>query len=471
MIEKHENLDWIDVAIAGAGPAGLGSGLYTARGGLKTSIFGDPYQSQLAKAGLIENYLTYIEPVQGLELIEKMVAHVAHWGAQLCDEEIRRVAPVENGFALTLHTGSVVYTHALILAMGTKYKTLGIPGEEAFYAKGVTYCTLCDGPLYRGQPVAVIGDGNEAAAAALRLSAIASTVDLVIRPQPTADAILQARLDETENIRQFPNTEVREINGDASGVTAVRLQPRGQSPVTREVRAVFIEVGTVPSTAITAGLGLELDGPFIRVHGLQETNVPGVFAAGDITGSRVRQVAIAAGDGARAAIGAMDYVKASGLAPRAKGAARQWGVANSTPLPVEAPPAPDEVGITLADYVHHDAGFERRLEACQPDLALLQQIRERLPRLSVVIVSATWCADCRRNVPCLAQIATHLPDWDFRVFPRDDEARAKALGIRAVPTFILYHGDQEIGRIIERPAFGSLEADLWEIAKTYPRIS
>ena len=94
-----------------------------------------------------------------------------------------------------------------------------------------------------------------------------------------------------------------------------------------------------------------------------------------------------------------------------------------------------------------------------------------MPRLRVVIISATWCADCRRNVPCLAQLASHLPDWEFTVFPRDDEARAKALGIRAVPTFIFYRGDEEIGRIVERPALGSLEADLWEIAKKYPAKS
>ncbi len=467
MAERHDKPNWIDVAFVGAGPAGLGAGLYTARGGLKTTIYGDPYHSQLAKVGLIENYLTYVEGVQGLELVEKMVAHVSRWGAQMTDAEVRRIARVDDGFGLTLQTGETIYAHAIILAMGTKYRKLGIQGEEEFYGRGVTYCTLCDGPLYRGQPVAVVGVGNEAATAALRLSTIASTVDLVTLPERAADPLVQARVDETRNIKYYPNAELREIIGDADGVTAVSLKPRGQDLVSRKVRAVFIEADTIPSTAIAAGLGLELDGPFIKVHGVQETNVPGLFAAGDITGGKVRQVALAVGDGARAGIGAMDYLKARGRATASGEPTRQWGRPN-TERSAESLPRPEDAGgMPLADYVRRDAGFQRRLEACQPDLEVIKQIRERMPQMRVVIVSATWCADCRRNVPCLAQIAPHLPDWEFTVFPRDDEARARALGIRAVPTFILYSGDREIGRIIERPAFGSLEADLLEIAKKY----
>jgi thioredoxin reductase len=469
MAETINKPNWVDVAIAGAGPAGLAAGLYTARAGLTTVIYGDPYQSQLAKAGLIENFPSYVEPVQGLELLEKMSAHASNRGAQMCDEDVRRVARHEDGFELTLQTGRVVHAHIVILAMGTKYMKLDIPGEEELYSRGVTYCTLCDGPLYRGLPVAVVGGGNEAAVAALRLSTIASSVDLVTLPQRGADPFLQARLDQAENIRQFPNARPRRISGDAEGVTALHLQTIGQGSLTREVKAVFIEVGTVPSTAITAGLGIELDGSFIRVHGLQETNIPGMFAAGDVAGGRARQVAIAAGDGVRAAIGAIDYLKSHGLARQSNGPTRQWTTANTERINGELPHAQDSAGTPLAEYVGRDAGFQRMLEVCQPDLDLLKQIRERMPRLRVVIVSATWCADCRRNVPCLAQIAPHLPDWEFTVFPRDDEARAKALGIRAVPTFILFEGDREVGRIVERPSFGSLEADLWEIAKTYPK--
>ncbi len=469
MAEPLDKPNWIDVAIVGAGPAGLGAGLYTARGGLKTIIYGDPYHSQLAKVGLIENYLTYVEPVQGLELVEKMVAHVSRWGAQMSDEEVRRITRVEEGFGLTLHTGAVIYARAIILAMGTKYRKLGVKGEEEFYGRGVTYCTLCDGPLYRGQPVAVVGVGNEAGTAALRLSTIASTVDLVTLPERAADPLVQARLDEIRNIKHFPNAELREIVGDADGVTAVSLKPRGQDPMTRKVRAVFVEADTVPSTAITAGLGLELDGPFIKVHGVQETNVPGLFAAGDITGGKVRQVILAVGDGARAGIGAIDYLKALDRPAASAEPTRQWGRPNTERSAEQLlrPALGDAGGTPLADYVRRDAGFQRRLEACQPDLELIRQIRERMPRMRVVIVSATWCGDCRRNVPCLAQIAAHLPDWEFTVFPRDDEARARALGVRAVPTFIVYSDDREIGRIIERPAFGSLEADLLEIAKKY----
>ena len=133
----RDNQDLIDVAIVGAGPAGLAAALYTARAGLKTVVFGDPYQSQLAKAGIVENYLTVVEPMPGLQLVEKMIAHSAQWGAQMNDQAIRQIARDDNLFHLVAANGMDMFcAYTVILAMGTKYKKLGVKGEEEFYTKG-----------------------------------------------------------------------------------------------------------------------------------------------------------------------------------------------------------------------------------------------------------------------------------------------------------------------------------------------
>lgn len=465
----RDNLDLIDVAIVGAGPAGLAAALYTARAGLKTVVFGDPYQSQLAKAGIVENYLTFVEPLPGLALVEKMIAHSTHWGAQMSDLEIRQIARDDNVFHLVAANGVDMFcAYAVILAMGTKHKKLGVPGEEEFYAKGVSYCTLCDGPLYKGMPVAVVGFGNEAAAAALRMSTIASSVDLIsTRARLGADAQLGTRLEEAENVTLFENVEIEKIAGDANGVTHVRFQPRMGNAVTREVKAVFVEVGTLPASALAAELGIELEGQFIKTSGLQATNVPGVFAAGDITGSKARQAAISVGDGTRAAIGAIDYIKALGISTeKSRLQSVQWGSVMKEKGQVEKR-GENQPAQALQEYIRHDSGFLRVYDAYKPDLATLEKIRERMPQARIVTISASWCPDCRRNVPRMARLAEHLPGWQFEIYPREDEARANALNIRAIPTFIVYRGDREIGRIIENPALGSLEADLWGIVKNH----
>ena len=461
----RDNLDLIDVAIVGAGPAGLAAALYTARAGLKTIVFGDPYKSQLAKAGIVENYLTYAEPLHGLALVEKMMAHATRWGAEIHDEEIRQVSRDEPLFHLVNAQGDTFCAYSVILAMGTKYRQLSVPGENEFYGRGVSYCTLCDGPLYAGQSVGVVGFGNEAALAALRMSTLAKTVDLIaVRPRLGADPLLQERLDEAKTISQFVNVEVKEIIGDASGVTGIRFQPRMAEIEARAVRAVFVELGTMPASAVAADLGIELNGQFIRVNEAQQTNVAGVFAAGDIVGRQARQAAIAVGDGTRAAIGAIDFIKSLGLSTeKAKLQSVQWGAL--TPKEsrrLEGESGPGEHA-ALLDYIRHDEGFLRVYQKYQPDTALVEKIRAALPTARVVTISAAWCPDCRRNVPRFARIAEQLPSWEFEIYPREDVARVQALGIRAIPTFIVFQDGKELGRIVENPAFGSLEADLYEI--------
>lgn len=465
----RDSLDLVDVAVVGAGPAGLSAALYAARAGLTTGVFGDPYEGQLARAGTVENFPTYKQPVEGLQLVESMVDQAGHWGATIRDQEIRQIVRHDDRFQLLNQEADAFCAYAVVLAMGTKFKKLGVTGEDQHYGHGVSYCTVCDGPLYRGKPVAVLGFGPEAAAAALRMSTIASSVHLVSsKPRLGVEELLLARLSEAGNVEVFEGGRIEEIVGDQSGVTAIRLL-RGGEVVESEVQAVFIEVGTLPASAIAQDLGVELEaGQFIKIHGLQQTSVPGVFAAGDVTGTAARQAVIAAGEGARAAIGVIDYIKSLGLsAEKSRLHSVQWGKSKAlqvAPQPVAA--APTGIG-SLALYVRHDPAFLRNYESYEPDLPTVERIGQALPEAHVVVVSATWCPDCRRNVPRLAKIADHLPGWQFEVYAREDEETASRYGIRAIPTFIVLDpaSGRELGRIIENPAHGSVEADLASIAE------
>ncbi len=311
--------DIIDAAIVGAGPAGLSAALYCARGGLRTVIFGDPYESQLAKAGIVENFLTWRKPgTRGLEISEAMLMHALDWEAVLVEKEIRKITREKRHgkdvFKLVDAAGDETFAYTIVLCSGTKYRKLGVKGEDNYYAKGVGYCTICEGPLFKGQPVAIVGFGDEAIQAALRMANIASSVSfLSTKPKFwKADEELVKQLKESINITIYEKIRPLEIIGDGKAVTSFKFKHEGETK-TISVKAVFIEVGTLPSSAIASELGVELDGQFVKVNHNQETCVPGFYAAGDITGGIVRQAIVSAGDGARAAIQAIDYIKKQGL--------------------------------------------------------------------------------------------------------------------------------------------------------------
>lgn len=466
----------VDVAIVGAGPGGLAAALYTARAGLDTLVFGDPYKGQLARAGIIENYLTWVEPVQGIELVEKMVQHVERWGAHFDEREIRQIVRLDSCFQLITADAEAICAYTVIIATGTQYRKLGVEGEDQYYTKGVGYCTICDGPLYKGQPVAVVGHGNEAALAALRMSELASEVYLVgSRARLGADPILLERLGEMAHVTLFEGMKPLEIAGDGEKVTSFRFAPlRGQHEAEEvDVNAVFVEVGSLPATAIAADLELELDGAFIAVDQEQRTSVPGVFAAGDLTGGQAKQASVSVGDGTKAAISAINYIKSLGLsAEKSKLRSVQWGESvQPTPAPAAAPKeetsAMQGKSNDLQAYVASDPGFQRMYERYTPQAELLEQIRALQPEARVVTISATWCPDCRRNVPRWARLMERLPGWENEIYPREEEERAQALGIRAIPTFIIYDSQSgaELGRIVENPVLGSLEADILNILR------
>jgi len=334
----------IDVAVVGAGPAGLGAGLYAARAGLQTTVFGDRYQSQLAKAEIVENYPAQMTPLSGFELVEMLAQHAMQFGAQIDEQEIRQIRRDGDLFFLYTSGGECYAAYAVILAMGTRRRQLGVPGEQEYYGQGVAYCTICDGPLFRDMPVAVIGGGEEGAAAALRMSSIASSVDWIIPPaRGKEESPLPEGISASTGVTIFEEAKVIEIVGDAAGVSGVRILVNGVEQL-RPARGVFLEVGLLPASMLAIDLGVSVDtDQFIEVEAGQGTNVPGIYAAGDITGHRARQTVISAGEGATAAVAAVDYIKAHDLGGDRKSLKLiQWGTTPTSMPPKDEPTAGDE---------------------------------------------------------------------------------------------------------------------------------
>lgn len=297
-----------DVIVVGAGPAGLTAGMYCARGGMKTLILGNIYTSQQSMGGLYENYPGFPEGIQGIELSERMLSQAQKYGAEYRQEMVEKIVHLDDTFRIKTESWEYV-CRALILATGASHRKLGVPGEEKYVTRGLSYCVYCDGVLFRDRTAVVVGYGNGAARALLYLSNICSRVHLLCpRERLVAEAVYLDRLKGIRNITQTFGVEVTRIVGDefVSGIEFVV----GGTPRSLKVDGIFVEMGVSPNTALAKDLGLELtEGGFVKVNRLtQETSMPGVFAAGDVTGGRM-QVATAVGSGASAAISAMQYLR------------------------------------------------------------------------------------------------------------------------------------------------------------------
>jgi len=297
-----------DVIIIGAGPAGLTAGMYCARGGKKTLILGSVYGSQQSMGGLYENYPGFPDGIQGIELSERMLAQAEKYGAEVHEEMVTKVVSLNGVFRVK--TESWEYeARALILATGASHRKLSVPDEEEYATRGVSYCAYCDGALFRNKTVAVIGYGNGAARAVLYLAGLCEKVHLLnVREELAAEAVYLDRIKTLTSLNIVEGVEPVRILGDGF-VTAVEFKARGRDR-TLNVDGVFVEMGVAPNVDLAVDLGVELTkGGFVRVNRLtQETNVPGVFAAGDVTGGRM-QVTTAVGAGTSAAISAMRYIQ------------------------------------------------------------------------------------------------------------------------------------------------------------------
>ena len=299
-----------DLIIIGGGPAGLTAGIYAGRSGLKTLVLEEKMPGgETAVAPWIENYPGF-EHISGPELVEKMVMHCKKFGVQI--NELEKVASLDlKGEKKIVKTDKATYSAlGVIIATGTHHRLLNAPGEDKFQGRGVSYCALCDGAFFKGKKVIVVGGGNSAAMSACYLSGIAAEVKLLHRrDQLRAEAAYINDL-KKENIEFLWNSEVKEIRGEGV-VNSIVLQ----NNKTREIKelnvdGVFVQIGETPNTQFVTEAGVEVDKKgYIIVDAHHKTNIPGVFAAGDVTNGPVKQIGTAVGQAIVAATEAFGYVK------------------------------------------------------------------------------------------------------------------------------------------------------------------
>ncbi len=300
-----------ELVIIGAGPAGLAAGIYGVRSGLKTLILeGKMAGGTAADAPLIENYPGF-QSINGMELAQKMAAHCRNTGVII--REFESVIGLDlKGEKKIVKTNRAVYeANAIILASGSHYRELNVPGEKEFRGRGVSYCGICDGPLFKGKRVLVVGGGNSAVMTALYLAGLASEVKIAHRRSEfRAEEALVKDLVAKKNIEILWNTELKEIQGEK--LVAKVILFNNQSGETREmaIDGVFIQVGEDPNSQLAREAGVEVNqNGYIKIDIFQRTNVSGVYAAGDVTNHPVKQVGAAVGQGITAALEAYGFIK------------------------------------------------------------------------------------------------------------------------------------------------------------------
>jgi len=301
----------LELIIVGAGPAGLAAGIYGVRSGLKTLVLEEKIVGgTVVDAPIIENYLGFAS-INGFDLAQKMVDHAKNLGVSIHEfEAITKLNLKDEEKIVTTDKGTYS-TKALIIASGSRYRELGVLGEREFRGRGVSYCGLCDGPLFKGKRVLVVGGGNSALITTLYLSGLAAEVKVVHRRDSfRAEEALVKAVEKKENVKTIWSTEVKEIKGEKLVNKAVLLNSKTQITQELQVDGVFVQVGEDPNSQLAKEAGLAVNGDgYIIVDMLQRTNILGVYAAGDVTSHPVKQVGTAVGQGITAATQAYGYVR------------------------------------------------------------------------------------------------------------------------------------------------------------------
>ena len=301
----------LELVIIGAGAAGLAAGIYSVRSGLKTIVLEEKLAGgTAADAPIIENYPGF-PSVTGTELAQKMVAHAKSAGVTL--NELEAVVSLDlKSEKKRVQTQKAVYeARAVIVATGSHYRQLGVPGEKEFRGRGVSYCGICDGPFFRGKSVLVVGGGNSAAMTTLYLSGIAAETKIVHRREAfRCEEALTQSLKNTKNVEILWNTEIKEIRGDKVVQKVILLDKNTGESRELPVNGVFVQVGEDPNSQIAKDAGVAVDeDDYIITDAQQRTNLEGVYAAGDVTNHPIKQVGTAVGQGITAALEAYGFIR------------------------------------------------------------------------------------------------------------------------------------------------------------------
>ncbi|NDC61189.1 MAG: alkyl hydroperoxide reductase subunit F [Betaproteobacteria bacterium] len=310
---KLKQKDPFDVLIVGGGPAGAAAAVYAARKGIRVGVAAERFGGQVNDTMAIENYISVLE-TDGPRFATNLEAQVRHYEVDIMNlhraEQIIPAAQPGGLVEVRMANGGSLKSRSVILCTGARWRHVNVPGEEHYKNKGVAYCPHCDGPLFKGKRVAVIGGGNSGVEAAIDLAGVVEHVSLLeFADSLKADAVLVSKLKSLSNVSIHVHAQTTEITGDGQKVTGLIYQDRATNSMHQLALAgVFVQIGLVPNTEFLKGtVELSQHGEIV-IDAKGHTNLPGVFAAGDATTVPFKQIVIAAGDGAKAALGAFDYL-------------------------------------------------------------------------------------------------------------------------------------------------------------------
>jgi len=304
--------DPFEVLIVGGGPAGAAAAVYAARKGIRVGVAAERFGGQVNDTMSIENYISVLE-TDGPKFAAALEAQVRHYGVDIMNlQRADKLIPAgaDGLVQVEMENGATLKAKTVILSTGARWRNVNVPGEAEYKNKGVAYCPHCDGPLFKGKRVAVIGGGNSGVEAAIDLAGIVEHVTVIeFAEQLKADAVLVNKLHSLPNVTVHTNAQTTEITGDGSKVNGIRYKDRAAGTEHHvELAGVFVQIGLVPNTEFLKGtVELSKFGEIV-VDAKGHTNVSGVFAAGDCTTMPYKQIVIAAGEGAKAALSAFDHL-------------------------------------------------------------------------------------------------------------------------------------------------------------------
>jgi NADH-dependent peroxiredoxin subunit F len=308
--EKIATKEPFDVLVVGGGPAGAAAAVYAARKGIRTGIASERFGGQVLDTLGIENFIS-VQETEGPKFALALEEHVRRYDVDIMNlQRAKALVPGPDFIEVQLESGAALKARSVVVTTGARWRNINVPGEREYRNKGVAYCPHCDGPLFKGKRVAVIGGGNSGVEAAIDLAGIVGHVTLIeFDAQLRADAVLQRKLATLPNVTTLVNAQTTEITGDGQRVNGLLYKDRASGEEMRvALDGVFVQIGLVPNTEWLKGaVEMSRHGEII-VDARGQTSLPGVFAAGDATTVPFKQIIIAAGDGAKAALGAFDYL-------------------------------------------------------------------------------------------------------------------------------------------------------------------
>ncbi|SEQ53289.1 alkyl hydroperoxide reductase subunit F [Sphingobium sp. YR768] len=311
--EKIKAQDPFEVLVIGGGPAGAASAIYAARKGIRTGVAAERFGGQVLDTMDIENFIS-VSRTEGPKLASALEAHVKDYDVEIMNlQKAAKLIPskVEGGYhEVVLENGASLKGRTIILSTGARWRQMGVPGEDEYRNKGVAYCPHCDGPLFKGKRVAVIGGGNSGVEAAIDLAGIVAHVTLIeYDSQLRADAVLQRKLASLPNVKVITSALTTKVDGNGERVTGLSYKDRNHGTEHDvELEGIFVQIGLVPNTEwLQDAIALSPRGE-IEIDARGETSQPGIFAAGDCTTVPYKQIVIAMGAGSTAALSAFDYL-------------------------------------------------------------------------------------------------------------------------------------------------------------------